>query len=73
MLRAPYGFLAFLKGSNHSLSREKAMSFFIFPGDRAAALMGLEEGSEHRQVFRMFANTVIWGAVGVTTAFLFFV
>lgn len=49
------------------------MKFFLLPGDSAAALFGLAEGSEHRQVFRMFANTVIWGAVGVTAAFLFFV
>jgi len=52
--------------------QENVMRFFIFPGDRAADLVGLEEGSEHRQVFRMFANTVIWGAIGVTMAFLFF-
>jgi len=47
------------------------MKFFLLPGDRVAALLGLEEGSEHRQIFRMFANTVIWGTVGVTAALLY--
>lgn len=48
------------------------MRFFLFPGDFAAAFMGLQEGSEHRQVFRMFTNTVFWGAVGVIMAFVLF-
>lgn len=48
------------------------MKFFLFPGDFAASLAGLQEGSEHRQLFRMFANTVFWGAVGVFAAFYFF-
>lgn len=48
------------------------MRFFLSPGDFAAALLGLQGGSEHRQVFRMFANTVFWGAVGVIMAFVVF-
>ncbi len=47
------------------------MKAFLFPGDLAASLLGLQEGSEHRQIFRMFANTVFWGAVGVAVAFYF--
>lgn len=45
------------------------MKVFMFPGDLAASLVGLEEGSEHRQIFRMFVNTVFWGAIGVAIAF----
>lgn len=45
------------------------MKLFMYPGDLAASLVGLEEGSEHRQIFRMFTNTVFWGVVGVVVAF----
>lgn len=45
------------------------MKYFLFPGNLVASLVGLQEGSEHRQLFRMFANTVFWGAVGVAVAF----
>ena len=45
------------------------MKYFLSPGDLAASLLGLQEGSEHRQLFRMFANTVIWGSVGALVAF----
>ena len=47
------------------------MKLFLLPGDLAASFVGLQEGSEHRQLFRMFANTVFWGAVGVVAAFYF--
>lgn len=47
----------------------RIMKLFLWPGDIAAALVGLEEGSEHRQIFRMFTNTVIWGVIGVVVAF----
>ncbi|MEZ5931550.1 MAG: hypothetical protein R3F54_06295 [Alphaproteobacteria bacterium] len=46
------------------------MRLFLMPGDAAASFLGLAEGSEHRQIFRMFANTVFWGLVGVVAAFL---
>ncbi len=45
--------------------------FFLLPGELAADMVGLAAGSEHRQIFRMFVNTVVWGAVGVGAAFLF--
>jgi hypothetical protein len=45
------------------------MKYFLWPGDQAASLAGLAEGSEHRQIFRMFANTVFWGVIGVILAF----
>lgn len=47
------------------------MKIFLFPGDLAASLVGLKDGSEHRQLFRMFVNTFFWGAVGVVAAFYF--
>lgn len=46
------------------------MKLFMLPGDLAASLVGLEEESEHRQLFRMFVNTVFWGGVGVVAAFM---
>ncbi len=45
------------------------MRLFLLPGDVAAALVGLREGSEHRQIFRMFVNTVVWGILAVFIAF----
>ncbi len=45
------------------------MKYFLMPGDVAASLLGLPKGSEHSQVFRMFANTVFWGLIGVIIAF----
>jgi hypothetical protein len=47
------------------------MKYFLLPGDVAASLVGLKEGSEHRQIFRMFTNTVFWGVIGVVAAFSF--
>lgn len=45
------------------------MKYFLLPGDFAASILGMEEGSEHRQIFRMFANTIFWGLIGVILAF----
>ena len=45
------------------------MKYFLLPGDLVASLVGLQEGSEHRQVFRMFVNTGFWGLIGVLAAF----
>ena len=44
------------------------MKYFLLPGDFLASLVGLQEGSEHRQIFRMFVNTVFWGLIGVLVA-----
>ena len=34
------------------------------PGDLAADALGLGE-NEHRVIFRMFINTLVWGAIGL--------
>ncbi|HKK31081.1 MAG TPA: hypothetical protein VKA18_11895 [Alphaproteobacteria bacterium] len=39
------------------------MRLFLWPGDFIAKLAGLEQGSENRQILRMWANTVFWGTV----------
>jgi hypothetical protein len=44
------------------------MTFLLLPGDRAASRVGLQEGSEHQQIFRMFTNTAFWGLIGVLLA-----
>ncbi len=38
----------------------------LSPGDFAADLMGLG-ANEHRVIFRMFVNTLVWGAVATMT------
>ncbi len=40
-------------------------SLAMFPGEIAARLAGLEGGSDHAQIFRMFTNSVFWTFVGV--------
>lgn len=35
----------------------------LWPGDKIAAMTGLPEGSDNRQILRMWINTVIWGVV----------
>ena len=35
----------------------------LSPGDIAADAMGLG-ADEHRMIFRMFINTLVWGAIG---------
>ena len=40
------------------------------PGDVVADAVGLEPGSENRQIFRMFINTLIFGGIGVVTILL---
>jgi|GEM_PF-3884863 len=39
------------------------MKLLLWPGDAIAAMAGLEEGSDNRQILRMWANTVIWGVI----------
>ena len=36
----------------------------LSPGDIAADVMGLGH-DEHRVIFRMFVNTLVWGAISV--------
>ena len=39
------------------------MRLFLMPGDILASMTGLPAGSDNRQILRMWANTVIWGAL----------
>lgn len=40
------------------------------PGDLAADLAGLGPGTDSRQIFRMFVNTLVFGALGVVAILL---
>ena len=44
----------------------------LSPGDYAADIMGLND-DDHRVIFRMFINTLVWGAVGSGIMFAFLV
>lgn len=37
---------------------------YLSPGDLISDAAGLAADSENRMVFRMFINTLVWGAVG---------
>lgn len=39
------------------------MNPLLWPGDKVASLAGLEEGSDNRQILRMWTNTVVWGTI----------
>jgi hypothetical protein len=39
------------------------MNLLLWPGDTIATLAGLPKDSDNRQILRMWANTVIWGAI----------
>jgi len=39
---------------------------FLLPGGRVCGAVGLTDDNANRQILRMFLNTLIWGAVGVT-------
>ncbi len=43
---------------------------FLSPGDIIADLVGLPKDGDNRLVFRMFLNTLIWGAIGSAAVFL---
>lgn len=40
------------------------LNLILFPGDTLADFVGLDAQSDHRQIFRMFINTLFWGFVG---------
>jgi hypothetical protein len=42
----------------------------LLPGGLICDAVGLTEGSNNRQILRMFLNTLIWGAAGVITILL---
>lgn len=37
----------------------------LLPGDLVCDAVGIAETSDHRQILRMFLNTMIWSAVGI--------
>ena len=39
------------------------MKLLLWPGDAIASMAGLPKDSDNRQILRMWANTVIWGAI----------
>jgi hypothetical protein len=43
---------------------------FLMPGSLLCDAVGLGEDSDHRQLLRMFLNTLAWGAAGVIVALL---
>jgi len=48
------------------------MQRLLSPGDFAADIMGLGD-DEHRVIFRMFINTLVWGAIASGLMFAFLV
>lgn len=38
---------------------------FLMPGSLVCDAVGLHEDSEHRQILRMFLNTLVWGTASV--------
>lgn len=53
-----------------ALPNSRVMNWFLWPGERVCDLVGLRD-PEDRQVLRMFANTIIWGAVVVAAAVVY--
>lgn len=45
------------------------MNWFLWPGERVCDLAGLRDPDD-RQVMRLFANMIIWGAVIVAVALI---
>ncbi|MCB1512575.1 MAG: hypothetical protein KDJ36_16895 [Hyphomicrobiaceae bacterium] len=41
-----------------------SMLRYLSPGDLVSDAAGLAADSENRMVFRMFINTLVWGAIG---------
>jgi hypothetical protein len=44
------------------------LELFLLPGDRVCDMARLDAGSPHRQILRMFVNTLVWSAVAVGAA-----
>jgi hypothetical protein len=40
-------------------------TLLLLPGDVACRLAGLRNDNDHKQILRMFINTLVWGAIGV--------
>jgi hypothetical protein len=44
----------------------------LMPGSLVCDAVGLREDSDHRQILRMFLNTLVWGTASVIAAVVFF-
>lgn len=44
---------------------------FLMPGSLVCDRVGLREESDHRQILRMFLNTLFWGTASVVVAIVF--
>jgi hypothetical protein len=40
------------------------LRLFLLPGDLVCDWAGLPKDSDHRQILRMFLNTIVWGGLG---------
>ena len=47
------------------------MKLLMFPGEYVSDLAGLRASDEHRQILRMFVNTLVWSAIGVVGVLYF--
>jgi hypothetical protein len=45
---------------------------FLMPGSLICDAVGLREDSDHRQILRMFLNTLVWGLASVIVAVALF-
>lgn len=45
-------------------------SLLLYPGELASNIAGLGAESEHRQILRMFVNTLFWGIVGTVAVLM---
>ena len=46
---------------------------FLMPGSLVCNRVGLRKDSDHRQILRMFLNTLFWGTASVIAAVVFFI
>jgi hypothetical protein len=47
-------------------SGDKTMTaLFLLPGELTCRLAGLKQDNDHKQILRMFVNTLVWGATGI--------
>jgi len=44
----------------------------LLPGSMICDVVGLREDDDHRQILRMFLNTLVWGAASVIVAVALF-
>lgn len=45
-------------------------ALFLLPGEVICHLAGLRQDNDHRQILRMFVNTLVWGATGIVIVLL---